>query len=53
MLKTFRRLAEDIHLYDSGLDQRRKREMSAALNERIQDVFGFLLEKLEAYVSRN
>ena len=42
-----RRLAEDIHIYESGLDQRRKKEMATALNEKIQDVFCFILKNLE------
>ena len=47
VLIIFRRLAEDIHLYDSGLDQRRKKEMSTALNEEIKTVFRFLLQNME------
>lgn len=42
-----RRLAEDIHTYESGLDQRRRKEMATALNEQIQEVFTFILKNLE------
>lgn len=42
-----RRLAEDIHVYESGLDQRRKKEMATALNEEIHDVVSFILQNLE------
>ena len=47
MLIILRRLAEDIHIFDSGIDQKRKKEMSAALNEKITDVFSFILQNLE------
>ena len=47
MLIILRRLAEDIHLYESGLDQKRKKEMATALNEQIHDVISFILLNLE------
>ena len=47
VLIILRRLAEDIHTFESGLDQRRRKEMTAALNEQIQEVFGFILKNLE------
>ena len=33
VLIILRRLAEDIRTFESGLDQRRRKEMTAALNE--------------------
>ncbi len=47
VLIILRRLAEDIHMFDSGIDQKRKKEMAAALNEKIREVFGFILQNLE------
>ena len=47
VLVILRRLAEDIHLYESGLDQRRKKEMATALNEQVDDVVSFILQNLE------
>ena len=47
VLIILRRLAEDIPTFESGLDQRRQKEMTAALNEQIQEVFGFILKNFE------
>jgi hypothetical protein len=47
VLMILRRLAEDIHTYESGLDQRRRKEMTTALNEKIQEVFTLILKNLE------
>ena len=45
-LLVYRRLAEDIHCYEVGLSSQRRRELTLALNERIEDVFSFLLGNL-------
>lgn len=50
VLLIFRRLAEDIHLFDSGLTPRRKREMATALSEQARTVFAFLISNLEVHV---
>ena len=47
VLLIFRRLAEDIHGYESGMTSGRKREMAAALNQQSQTVFTFLISNLE------
>lgn len=47
VLVILRRLAEDIHIYEAGLDQRRKKEMATALNEEIHGIFQFILQNLE------
>ena len=47
VLIIFRRLAEDIHEFQSGLDQQRKKEMTYALNENVRDILDFLLQNLE------
>ena len=47
VLVILRRLAEDIHLYESGLDTKRKKEMATALNEHIEQVVRFILKNLE------
>ena len=50
VLLIFRRLAEDIHIFESDLPSKRKKEMSAALSENISDVFAFLIQKLEVSI---
>ena len=50
VLLVFRRLAEDIHLFESDLPSKRKKEMSAALSENIRDIFAFLVQNLEVIV---
>ncbi|XP_064400527.1 exportin-5-like [Halichondria panicea] len=51
VLLIFRRLAEDIHGYESGMTSGRKREMAAALNQQSQTVFTFLISNLESPLS--
>lgn len=46
VLLVYRRLAEDVHCYEVGLTSQRRRELTLALNERIEDVFSFLLGNL-------
>lgn len=50
VLLIFRRLAEDIHIFESDLPSKRKKEMSAALSENITDIFAFLIQNLEVSV---
>ena len=47
VLIIFRRLAEDLHSFEAGLEQKRKREMIHALNKDVQVIFDFLLQNLE------
>ena len=47
VLLIFRRLAEDIHIFELDLPSKRKKEMSAALSENISDIFAFLIQNLE------
>ncbi len=47
VLLIFRRLAEDIHLFESGMTSGRRREMTAALNLQSQTVFTYLITCLE------
>lgn len=47
MLVILRRLVEDIHIYEAGLDQKRKKEMAAALNEEVENIFISILLSLE------
>ena len=50
VLIIFRRLAEDIHIFESDLPSKRKKEMSAALNENVADIVAFLLQNLEVCI---
>ena len=50
VLLIFRRLAEDIHVFESDLPSKRKKEMSTALSENISDIFAFLIQNLEVGV---
>lgn len=43
----FRRLAEDIHVYNEQLTQQVRRQMVAALDEEVETIFAFLVHSLE------
>ena len=49
VLLVFRRLAEDLHPQSNSasLSQLRKKEMSAALRERIRSVYQFMMQNIE------
>ena len=47
VLLILRRLAEDIHLFESGMTAVRKREMTASLNQQSETVFNYLITCLE------
>ena len=47
VLLIFRRLAEDVYVFELDLPSKRRKEMSTALNENINEVFAFLIQNLE------
>ena len=47
VLVILRRLVEDIHIFEAGLEQKRKKEMATALNEEVRDIFLCILTSLE------
>ena len=53
VLLIFRRLSEDIHVYQSGVPSLRRREMAAALNEQSKSVFAYLINNLEVMYNMN
>ena len=50
VLLIFRRLVEDVHVFESDLPSKRKKEMSAALNENVTSIFAFLMQNLEVSI---
>jgi len=52
VLGIFGRLSEDLHEFDSGLDQQRKKEMMFSLTENISHIYSFVLQNLQVRDTR-